>query len=338
MDFKDYKTFYWTDKYLRKTYSENILNKYYPIISFLYQNGFYLNCEESEIDEQMEFFNCFQSNDDFEDLKGTTNLQSDFEIGKKIIVEELYDILKNTTFCRKETSESPAIIKSFAETYWIKINDSILRIQELFNSKDSEIVGAFKNVENYDDIVRKIGDLQVSLSEGKKVLTWLRFTTLINIIYSLYIKLGKTKTDTIKLSIASNLNDEIYGATGGFNPNTGEIKCIIGSAVWDLKSCKNGNKTKIKNMAKEILDTPKTEEDKYMDYLERWYKGHETNDEYAQQIVCGCLLNGILSLLSLKHNLSFLEDIRNSDRADEILYEFRAIAKWCGIDKDYLLD
>lgn len=338
MDFRDYKTFYWTDKYLRKTYSEEVLKKYYPIIAFLYQNGFHLSCEEDEIDEQMLLFNYFKSDDDFEDLKGTTNIQSDYEVGKRIIVEEIYDILKNTTFGRKETSDSPAILKTFAETYWVKINDSFLRIQELFLSKDSEIVGAFSNVENYNDILKKINELQVAIVEDRKVLTWIMFTNLVNVLYSLYIKLGKVKTDTHKLSIASNLNDEIYGATGGYNPNTKEIKCIIGSAVWDLKSCKKGNKTKIKNMAKEILDTPKTEDDKYLDYLERWYKGYETDDAYAQQIVCGCLLNGILALLSLKHNLSFLEDIRNSERADNILDEFRSIAKLCEIDKDYLLE
>lgn len=338
MNLENYKTFYWTDKYLRKNYTEKTLSKYYTIISFLYQNGFYFNCDEEEIEEQLLLFNYFKENSDFEDLKNSTVLSSEFEIGKKIITEEIYDILKNTTFTRREEADSPALIKVVAESYWNSIQNTFLRIKELFISKDSEIVGAFKKIENYNDILNKIGEIEISINEDKKVLTWLRFTNLINILYSLYIKTDKQKTDTHKLSIVSNLNDEIYGATGGYNPNTGEIRCIIGSAVWDVKSCKSGNKTKVKNLAKEILSSPRMEEDKYLDYLDRWYKGYETDNDYAQQIVVGCLLNGILSLLSLKHNLSFLNDIRNSERANEILTEFRAIVKWCGITKDYLLE
>ena len=44
MNFKDYYVFTWTDKQLKKKYSKDILEKYYKILGYLYQNGFDLNC------------------------------------------------------------------------------------------------------------------------------------------------------------------------------------------------------------------------------------------------------------------------------------------------------
>ena len=341
MNLENYKIFYWTDKQLKKSFSENTLNKYYKIIAYLYQNGYYFNCEDEEVEEQLKMFNFFEHDWDFEELQKCSGYQTNnrtYETGGKIVSEELYDVVKNTTFCRKETSESPVLIKGFAETYWENIKSALDRLFYLFNSSDLEIYGYLKNIENLQDIQNKINELKDSIEKEKKVLTWIKFTNLINIIYSLYIKIGKQKTDTHKLTIASNFNDEIYGATGCYNPNNGEIKCIIGSAVSDVKICMKGNLSKIKNKVGEILKGEKDGPDKYIDWLELWYKGHETNNEYAQQIVVGCLLNGILSLLSLKHNLNFLNDKRNYNKADDIVKEFSAICKYCGVTKDYLLE
>ena len=250
MNLENYKIFYWTDKQLRKSFSENTLNKYYKIMAFLYQNGYYFNCEDDEVEEQLKMFNYFERDCDFEELQKCSNYKEDdktYETGCKIISEELYNIVKNTTFCRNETSDSPVLIKGFAETYWENIKSAVDILFCLFNSKDLEINGYLKKIDNLYDIQNKINELKESLEKERKVLTWIKFTNLVNIIYSLYIKIVKQKTDTHKLTIASNFNDEMYGATGGYNINNGEIKCIIGSAVSDLKSCMKGNLSKIKN-------------------------------------------------------------------------------------------
>lgn len=338
MDYENYKVFTWTDRQIKKQFKKETLDKFYKIIAYLYQNGFKVNCEDSEVDEQLKMWNYFQNDSDLVDLKELTGIESDYTVGTKIMIEELYDIVKNSSFCQKE-ADNPMIIKTYAAGSWKDIVLNTQRIKEFFYCTDSEIVGALKPVKNADDIRKKIDSLEESIGKQIKVLTWIKFSELINNIYSIYIHFGKVKTDQNKISISSNLNDEIYGGIGGFNPNTGEIKCIIGSAVWDVKSCKSAKTmTKIKTIAQTILKENKVEEDEdAIVFLQRWVNGTQEGDERARQVVVNCLLQGILTLLSLKHNLSLIEDKRNHARADAIKYEFGKIMEYCGVDKDYLL-
>ena len=111
-------------------------------------------------------------------------------------------------------------------------------------------------------------------------------------------------------------------------------RCGFKSFVKNTKSI-----LKIKTIAGSILkDTSKTQEDdEGISYLERWYNGKENDDEKARQVVVCSLIWGIITLLSLKHNLNFLDDKRNEERTDKIRYEIQKIMEYCGIDKDYLL-
>lgn len=339
MNFKDYYVFTWTDKQLKKKYSKDILEKYYKILGYLYQNGFDLNCEENEIEEQLSFWDFFQNENDLEELRNISDFNSDCTVGKKIVIEELYDIIKNSTFSR-EVSDNPATIKSYATINWNKIVENVNRLENLFFSNDSEIVEILKKIPSVSSIQKKIEDIKSSIEREIKVLTWIRFSELINNSYSIYISEGKQKTDTHKLTIASNFNDELYGGIGGYNPNTGEIKCILGSAVSDVKLCYSSKTlTKVKTIANSIFkDNEKTEEDEEaIKYLERWLKGKETDDNYARQIVTNSCLHGVLTLLFLKYNVNFLEDKKNSDRVQNALSEFKAVLKYCGINKEYLL-
>ena len=275
MNFKDYYIFTWTDKQLKKKYSKDILEKYYKILGYLYQNGFDLNCEENEIEEQLSFWDFFQNENDLEELRSISEFNSDYTVGKKIVIEELYDIIKNSTFSR-EVSDNPATIKSYATINWNKIIENVNRLENLFFSNDSEIVEILKKIPSVSSIQKKIEDIKSSIEREIKVLTWIRFSELINNSYSIYISGGKQKTDTHKLTIASNFNDELYGGIGGYNPNTGEIKCILGSAVSDVKLCYSSKTlTKVKTIANSIFkDNEKTEEDEEaIKYLERWLKG-----------------------------------------------------------------
>lgn len=342
IDYKNYKVFDWTDKQLKKLYSKEILDKYYKELAFLYQNGYDFECSTLEdVEEQFDMWNYFKTMEDFEELRNLYGKPIELEssIGKKILIEELYDIIKNSTFIRKE-ADNPIAIKRLATTYWDKIGIILDRIDTLFSCTDLELEAVLKTVKNINDIKEKVSYLEEKYEEGIKVLTWIKMVELCNVVYSLYIQTSKVKTDAINISKASNLNDEIYGGIGGFNPNTGEIKCIIGSAVWEVKTVKSAKTmTKIKLLAGSILnDNIKTsEDDEGIKYLERWYKGLEKDDEMARRVVVCSLLHGILTLLSLKHNLNFLEDKKNCQRAEDIKTEFCKIMEYCGIEKDYLL-
>jgi len=342
INYKKYKVYLFTDKQLKKKYTKNILDKYYYQLAFLYQNGYDLDCNSfSDIEEQFNMWNNLETYEDFEDFESIlgVNFSDETEIGKKIFIEELYDILKESSFCRNEVND-PVSIKTYAKTYWKKIENILNRIEELFYSSDSEIKKVYSKLENLNDIREKLDFIYEKIESELKVITWIKFVEFNSIIYSTYIKLSKVKTDTINVSKASNLNDELYGSIGGFNPNNGEIKSIIGSAVWEVKTVKNTKSAiKIKTLANSILnDTIKTkEDDDNIKYLERWYNGKEHDDEKARQVVVNSLLFGVLSLLCLKHNLNFLDDKRNSLRADAIKSEFIKILEYCEIEKDYLL-
>lgn len=340
INYENYNVFLWTDKQLKKHYSKEILDKYYKQLAFLFQNGYNMEeCETiKEIEEQLEMWNYFKNYEDFEDMKGLYNIESDYNVGKKIFSEELYDIIKFSTFSRKEV-DNPILIKGYANTYWNKIGEALNRLDNLFESDDIEIKGVIKELTNQNNIRERLDELFDKYEEEKKILTWIKFAELNNIIYSTYIKLTKLKTDNINVSKASNLNDELYGGIGGFNPNTGEIKCIIGSAVWQLKTIKSTKSiVKIKTVAGYIFENkPVIEDDEGIKYLDRWFKGIEKDDEKARQVVVCSLLHGIITLLCLKHNLNFLKDEKNSKRAGAIHYELEKIMEYCEISKDYLL-
>jgi len=340
INYENYNVFLWTDKQLKKHYSKEILDKYYKQLAFLFQNGYNMEeCETiNEIEEQLEMWNYFKNYEDFEDMKGLHNIESDYSVGRKIFSEELYDIIKFATFSRKE-ADNPILIKGYANTYWNKIGEALNRLDNLFESDDIEIKGVVKELPNQNNIRERLDELFDKYEEEKKILTWIKFAELNNIIYSTYIKLTKLKTDSINVSKASNLNDELYGGIGGFNPNTGEIKCIIGSAVWQLKTIKSTKSiVKIKTVAGYIFENkPIVEDDEGIKYLDRWFKGIEKDDEKARQVVVCSLLHGIITLLCLKHNLNFLKDKKNSKRAEAIYYELEKIMEYCEISKDYLL-
>jgi hypothetical protein len=340
INYENYNVFLWTDKQLKKHYSKEILDKYYKQLAFLFQNGYNMEeCETiNEIEEQLEMWNYFKNYEDFEDMKGLYNIESDYSVGRKIFSEELYDIIKFATFSRKE-ADNPILIKGYANTYWNKIGEALNRLDNLFESDDIEIKGVVKELSNQNNIRERLDELFDKYEEEKKILTWIKFAELNNIIYSTYIKLTKLKTDSINVSKASNLNDELYGGIGGFNPNTGEIKCIIGSAVWQLKTIKSTKSiVKIKTVAGYIFENkPIVEDDEGIKYLDKWFKGIEKDDEKARQVVVCSLLHGIITLLCLKHNLNFLKDNKNSKRAEAIYYELGKIMEYCEISKDYLL-
>ena len=201
IDYENYKVFNWTDKQLKKQYSKEILDKYYKQLAFLFQNGYNVNCETlEEIEEQFKMWDWFKTTENFKEMTHLfgEQINSDYNIGKKIVSEELYDIIKNTTFIRKEV-DNPAIIKNYANIYWSKIIENLRRLDDLFWCDDLEIAGCLKKLQNINDIKEKIDFVEEKVCKDIKVLSWLKFVELCNIIYSTYIRLSKVKADHINI-------------------------------------------------------------------------------------------------------------------------------------------
>lgn len=327
--------FIYTEKQLLKKFGKK--NSYFDILATLYQNGFDLNCSESEIKEQLELLE-IKNYDDIVRLRKEWKLDSSSEIGKKIIVEELYDIVKLGSFSMKEMS-STTIIKTYTSSNWNNIICLTNRIKDLFDCRDAEIRKVIVSIDNVDVVFEKLEALENTIEKELKVATWNYFSDLIKLCYKIYIKIGKEKADFHKLTIHSNINEELYSAVGGYNPNTREIKTMVGSAVSNVKACYDGNELYMKMSAAEIVkDLPKDEKDHNMLVLKNWVKSKTGNIEEVKRIIVNCLLNGILNLLIIKHNISLYEDDkRNWDRAEKVKDEFSSIIKWCGIDKEYLM-
>lgn len=349
IDYKNYKTYLYTDSQLRKKYNKEILNKYYNQLSFLYQNGFDVEANSiKDIEEQFLLYDNFENIENVEELIRVIGKTASYEIGKRIIVEELYDILKDSSFAVPQ-EVSFNMEKTYANINFDKIVEINDRLFQLFNSKDLEILGALKKISNLQDIEEKILKIKSYTDKAMKLPTWLSFKTLRTVIYSCYIQNSKGKSEIHKLAITSNINDELYGGAGGYNPNTNEIKAWNGTNVYDTKIIKNMslelpvNLLKLKTLANTIIKDTKDgkideENEKIFKWLYSWSKGFQQDNEKARRIIVNIMLNGTLELLKLKHNLSLMEhDKKNSLRAENIRKEFEAVLKYCNIDTQYLL-
>lgn len=334
----------WTKKFLSRNYSKEIIKKYGLELALLIQNGLKLeDATEEEIQEQLEFYNYFKTKQDLEDLLSTyENKSTDYIIGKKIFVEQIYKIVKDSNYLVQPNEIDVAKIKNLATVYWTKIGKTILDIEDLFLARDSNELKGFINSNIYqmkNSLMDKLSELEERYVEGKKVYTYLKVNEILNNLYSLFCQHGKEKNSKRNFSTQKNFNDELYGY-GGYNPNDGEIKATICSAVYNVKSCIDCPEKKLRVFAYQILEEPKTEEDEpAIQWLEKWlnYK-IENNLEYARKVVISSLLIGILSMLSLKYGLTFMEeDNSNLFKADKIKKEFESILKYCGITKGMLI-
>lgn len=325
---QNYKIFNYTKKALKK-YEEK---EYFNIIAFLYQNGFTINVNtEKELLEQLEFYNYFQTEDDFNSLLSCSLKNKFFEIGKSIVLDEVLSIIKKSYFTKNEDG----IDKSLAELHYNKIIDILENLENLFYCNDLEIKGALKQLTDTNKILKKL-EKAISVKKFKLPL-WFEFKKLKSALYTYYIKNTKQKTDTNAVSLLLNVDKELYGNSGSYNYVTKQIYAGFGSNVYNIKKIKESdNLNVLKLEINDILKDTKDHSDEYFDYLKKWVK-KPTKDDYAKKIAINILLNGCLDLLCLKHDMNFLSDERNSKKAEEIKEEFLEILKYCKIEKDYLL-
>lgn len=331
-----YFVFSQTKKRLKEKYPKSILDKYYEPLAFIYQNGYDLNCSEEEVEEQLGLFNFFQTKEDLDEAIVAGG--KCYHNGRSLVEDEFLDIIKDTAFSREEIS-SPTLAKLKATNNWDRIIGVVDRIENVLKCDDLEVAFTLQMLPSKREIEKKISDIKSSIGRELKVLTWVNFSALTKVVYSSYIQLSKNNGREVKLPAVANVNEELYGGIGGYNFLTKEIKCIIGSAVYDLKMCKNSKTmTKVRQVTKEILkgEEPSEGDDDEIKYLIRWDKGLERDDARARKAVINSSLFGILDLLSLKHCLNFREDPANSLKAEKVQEEFRAIMNYCNITKEDL--
>ena len=324
--------FIYTKDYLDRKFSKETLDKYFSTLAFLFQNGYNLNFENDEVDEQLSLFNYFQTKEDFDELRELKPAAISDDANKMVAIEFM-DIIKKCLFVNKD-NVSPTLMKTIISKYWDEINDIIIRMNEIFDCEDSEIRGVLYQLFNLNDLIKRVNELERGYSKNLKVLTWLNLTSFLKEIYTSYAHISKEEGSR-HYAISENINDELYGSIGSYNPGSKEIKSIIGSAVFDLKTIKNSSSLlKIKQAAKLIIDGDKEENSEEIEYLINWNNGKETDNDKARKIVINSALYGILSLLCLKYGLNLSDDNLNNLRANKVYDEFNSIIKYCGINKE----
>lgn len=334
IDYKNYVVYPYTMGYLRKVYAKDVLNKWADQLAFLFQNGFSL--EDSDIDEQMMLFNGFKTYEDFEDLVKSFGKAGQFdeptEIGYKIVDSLLEYVLKSSTFASKEFYD----IKSAGAQLREKMNELVGYINSLLTSDDVEVKRVIKvlDVQKAADLVDECLDLY---EEGTYNVLLIKYQALYQQISEMHKKCYRALLSSGSKGLQArmgNVNDEIYGSSGGFNPTDDAIKCVNGSAVFELKILADKSVSdssiyyKMLVIAKEALENGEPSR-----LLKSFVKGDKSQLGEVRKALIEVDLSGIMVLLGLKHGLTLLEnDSLNKERAKRIAHEFSAICKYVGLD------
>lgn len=334
IDYKNYVVYPYTMGYLRKVYAKDVLNKWADQLAFLFQNGFSL--EDSDIDEQMMLFNGFKTYEDFEDLVKSFGKAGQFneptEIGYKIVDSLLEYVIKSSTFASKEFYD----IKSAGVQLREKMNELVGYINSLLTSDDVEVKRVIKvlDVQKAADLVDECLDLY---EEGTYNVLLIKYQALYQQISEMHKKCYRALLSSGSKGLQArmgNVNDEIYGSSGGFNPTDDAIKCVNGSAVFELKILADKSVSdssiyyKMLVIAKEALENGEPSR-----LLKSFVKGDKSQLGEVRKALIEVDLSGIMVLLGLKHGLTLLkDDSLNNERAKRIAHEFSAICKYVGLD------
>lgn len=333
INYKNYVVFPYTTTCLNKAYTKDILDKYGDQLAFLFQNGFTLTDNSmTAVEEQMWLYNDFRDYADLDDLIKSWGDAFSFDeptpIGYKIVDSVIEVVLNNSSWALK----SFVNIKTMGEMYYAKIQQMLGILGMIFDSDDIEVVRVRKSLECQDAIDLFEECLELAEEEKKNVLL-VRFQELYKQVYSMHKKINRALLNTSekgKLATMGNVNDELYGSSGGYNPNNNDIIARNGASVFELKTLNDASisdediRIKMLVIAKECVDNGETDKT-----IVAFTKGDYSHLKEVRQILANICFTGIMVLLELKHGLTTFEgDTLNSKRAELIAKELTAICNY----------
>lgn len=333
INYKKYVVFPYTTYCLNKAYTKDIIAKYGDQLAFLFQNGFSLQDNSmSAVEEQMILFNYFETYDDFEDLVSTFGDAFSFDeatpVGYKIVDSVLEVVLNNSSWALKNFVN----VKTMGDMYKEKIKQMCGILQTVFDSDDVEVVRVMKTVGKWETDNLLDACLELYEDEVYNVLL-IKYQELYKQIYSMHKKINRALLNTSekgKLATMGNVNDELYGSSGGYNPNNDDIIARNGATVFELKTLNDDSisdediRIKMLVIAKECVDNGETDKT-----LTAFVKGDNSKLKEVRKILTDICFSGIMVLLELKHGLTLFEDDSlNSKRAELIAKELTAICNY----------
>lgn len=371
---EDYKVYNTVKNYLSKRYSQEVLDKYETILGYLVQNNIDLENDltTEEIDDTLSMFDSIEEIQAMREDMGKdaeinlkksqrkTNAKDevyDNGLAKKTVDEEIYSFLKDTAkFVDIETVSG---IKTTANNDFDEIVSQTEKMEELFSSTDVLIKNYVEHLIGLNSIKEAIIKVLLKADEEKKVVMFNSFLSLRAMLFSLYIKDTKVAGATNNMSRIDNINDELYGSAGRYDMFNGTFKTLYGkelqtgSMVQDIKIINGMNlssplalsklRSTISNKGSNggiLQDTNKTDDntdEESFSYLTNFLNGAKSDLEKVRKIVLNILLNGVIDMLCLKHNLNFSKSKLNEAREQRVLSEFQDIMKYCGISQEQLM-
>jgi hypothetical protein len=331
IDYKNYKVYLYTKKELEKKFTKSTLTKYGKKLAFLYQNCFEIDrMSDSDIEEQFWLFNGLNTYEDFEELCSTFRLDLYTTlVGSKIVGEEFLNILEAM---RPAISEEFAVQKVKAINSKNIVQETVARIAEITNSSDIDISLFFEEKPFPVKLTELVDEIEELYDNDEDLRAYMRFYELYKGVFQYYIQITHQKTDSINLTKRSLINDQLYGATGGYDSIRRIIKTCPASAVENLRFFKNDpitdvmTKAKFKIICEEIIGKDKDLGE--FQIVKDFTKGKNVSIEEVKKLVIPCLENGIINLLCLKHNLNLLDDPRNGKRVAALKDEAAEILKY----------
>lgn len=338
INYNKYVIFPYTIKRLQKVYSKPVLDKWLDQLAFLFQNGFsFQDSLLEQIDEQMMLYNNFKTYDDFQDLVCTFGKAFDSELeypseeGYKIVDSILELIITSSVYAVGEVHD----IKYMGEKLKDHMNKMVGYLQALFDSNDFEVVRVLKVIKE-DAAEDLIEECEEAFENGLYNVLFVKYQRLYNLVSEMHKKCYRALLSSSVKGLQSrmgNVNDELYGSSGGYNPNDSEIKCRNGSLVYELKLLTNKSvaskdlKYKMRVIAEEAVENGETDKT-----LTAFINGSDAEIDKVRNILTEVCLSGISVLLSLKHGLTIIEDDSlNKEHSRRIGSELSVIIKYCGL-------
>lgn len=335
IDYKHYMVYPYTLGCLQKKYSDDVLKKYGDQLAFLFQNGYDIdgNVSMQIIEEQFSLFNNFETYEDYKDLCKQWKKISEgvCVIGYKIVSSVLDIVLKKSARLSLVNAS-----KELGKVYYSTIVECLNILDNLLSSEDTEVETANSFLFNQEtkDLLDKCMDILDS-DNANECLLMIRYQELYSKIMDAYKTARKFLSSTTSkgdVSRTGNINDELYGSSGYFNPQNNKMLARAGSAVFELKEWVNGNSQellyKMLALSKDLVKN-NSENDKT---LVAFINGDYSQLENVKKVLANITFYGILVLLELKHGLSLFDERSNESKAKCITHELYEICKFCGYD------
>lgn len=330
IDYKNYIVFPYTMEYLKKTFGSDVLKKYGDQLAFLYQNGYKVqNNSMSVVEEQMQLYNDFKTYEDFGDLKRMSTLSRKPTLVGIKIVDSVLEIVSRDAWALTSSADD---IRSDLLVYGEGLKKSLARLNSVICSEDYEVE---KVVKSYFDskTISLFDDVMDCMDRGAEELAFVKYHSLYRAVLKIhsglqvaqYKKADKGKTFNVKVA-----NEQIYGAGGGFVPNTNSIKARTGSAVDELKVLCGGKMDDLFLARLRIIARESLENGEDSKVLKNFLKGDNSQIKKVADIEKQIVLSGISVLLCLKHGLNLVDTSLNNDRAEKVAKELNAICSFCG--------